>query len=405
MSEIVLLGIDSRGITDGQRALVGECALLVGAERHLAAVTDCPAAKCAITPLATALTVIRERLATGESVAVLASGDPLFFGIGRRLLAEFGPERLTIVPGLSALQEACARFRIPWDDARLVSLHGRTPRHLPGLLLAAAKTVVFTDAQNRPEVIADQLRDYLGVIEDETMLAGCRLSVAENIGLADERLSSGTLKEIAARRFAPLNVLLVQRPGRPVLPRLGLTEAEISHSRGLITKDEVRAVALHRLALPDEGVLWDIGAGSGSVSVEAGRLCPDLTIFAVEKKQEELANIRDNIRRYGAYNVVPIPGEAPAVLDLLPDPDRVFVGGSGGELESIINQAAARLGAAGRIVANGVTARTVRLAPQHMAAAGLRVTVSRISCERNDLSASGESPRIFHPISIVTGIK
>lgn len=405
MSEIVLLGIDSRGLSAEQRALVGKCALLVGTERHLAAVADWPAAKGAIAPLAAALTVIRERLASGESVAVLASGDPLFFGIGRRLLTEFGPERLRVVPGLSALQEACARFRIPWDDARLVSLHGRTTRHLPGLLLAAAKTIVFTDAKNRPEVIADQLLDYLGVIEDEGMLADCRLSVAENIGLADERLSSGTLKEIAARRFAPLNVLVVQRPGRPVLPRFGLTEAEISHSRGLITKDEVRAVTLHRLALPEKGVLWDVGAGSGSVAVEAGRLCPDLTVFAVEKKKEELANIRENIRRFGVYNVVPIPGEAPAVLDLLPDPDRVFVGGSGGALASVISQAAARLAAGGRIVANGVTAQTVRLAPQFMAAAGLRVTVSRISCERNDLPASGEPPRVFHPISIVTGRK
>ncbi|MFZ5759146.1 MAG: precorrin-6y C5,15-methyltransferase (decarboxylating) subunit CbiE [Thermodesulfobacteriota bacterium] len=405
MSEIVLLGIDSRGLSAEQRALVVECALLVGSERHLAAVADCPATKCAIAPLAAALTAIRERLASGESVAVLASGDPLFFGIGRRLLAEFGPERLRVVPGLSAMQEACARFHIPWDDARLVSLHGRRVGHLPGLLLAAAKTVVFTDGRNRPEVIADQLLDYLGVIEDEEMLADCRLSVAENIGLADERLSSGTLKEIAARRFAPLNVLVVQRPGRSGLPRFGLTEAEISHSRGLITKDEVRAVTLHRLALPEEGVLWDVGAGSGSVAVEAGRLCPDLTILAVEKREEELANIRQNIRRYGVYNVVPIPGEAPAVLNLLSDPDRVFVGGSSGALESIIGQAAARLAAGGRIVANGVTAQTVRLAPQFMAAAGLRVTVSRISCERNDLPASGESPRIFHSISIVTGRK
>ncbi|OKY76393.1 MAG: hypothetical protein BM485_03925 [Desulfobulbaceae bacterium DB1] len=406
MSEIFLLGVGSHGLTAEQRSCLPGCALIVGSERHLECVGQWPAEKIAITPLPEVLAVIKRQLAAGGKVAVLAGGDPLFFGIGRRLLDEFGREKLTVLPALSSMQEACARFRIPWDDAFVVSLHGRTAHHLPGLLLRREKTFVFTDKKNSPDVIADQLLDYLGVIEDAGTLAGCRVWVAENLGMADERITTGNLMETASRRYREFNVLLLQRPRvSQSQPRFGLTEAAISHSRGLITKDEVRAVTLHRLALPEQGVLWDIGAGSGSVSIEAARICPGLTVYAVEKNEGELANIRENIRCYGCCNVVPVEGEAPTALFALPDPDRVFVGGSGGQLALIIREAAARLAAGGRLVVNGVTPQTVSLAPQLMAECGLRVSISRITCERSDLPDTAESSRIFNPISIATGIK
>lgn len=385
--------------------MLARCGLIVGDSRHLALVQEMTAEKLAISPLAPALDSIRLGLANGE-VGVLASGDPLFFGIGRRLLKEFGGEQLVVLPALSTLQEACARFKLPWDDMALLSLHGRKVLHAPGLLLAREKTFVFTDRHNNPASLARQLVAYLELIEDEALLAGCRVQVAENLGTAEERLFSGTLSEAAGREFAGLNVLIVTRP-RPAtedLPLFGLSETEIGHSRGLITKDEVRAVTLHALRLPSTGVLWDLGAGSGSISVAAARLHPGLTVFAVDHMAEAFAKVKQNIRQFGCYNIIPIQGEATAVLSGLPDPDRVFIGGSGGNLAEIIGQAAHRLPVGGRMVVNGVTGRTVAEAPQCMAEHGLRVAMSRVRIERTTFPKT-EPGTILNPITVMTGSK
>ncbi|HDO29451.1 MAG TPA: precorrin-6Y C5,15-methyltransferase (decarboxylating) subunit CbiT, partial [Desulfobacteraceae bacterium] len=192
-------------------------------------------------------------------------------------------------------------------------------------------------------------------------------------------------------------------PAASISP-LGLSEAEISHSRGLITKDEVRAATLHRLGLPGTGVFWDVGAGSGSVSIEAARLCPGLHLFAVEKEEEQLANIRKNIARFETFNVQPVAGSAPAVLAGLPDPDRVFIGGSGGRLAEIIEVAAGRLQGAGRIVVNCVTGRTRKEAPELLHRHGCRVRMSELQISRHQNGGNNQWIDL-NPITIVTGIK
>ena len=385
--------------------MLDRCRLIIGDTRHLALVQEMKAEKLTISPLALALKSIRHGLDSGN-VGVLASGDPLFFGIGRRLLKEFGADQLIILPALSTMQEACARFKLPWDDMNMVSLHGRKTLHGPGLLLGREKSFAFTDRHNTPARLARQLADYLELIEDQPMLAGCRVHVAENLGSTEERLFSGTLAEAAAQDFAELNVLIVTRPrlADENLPLFGLSEEEIAHSRGLITKDEVRAVTLHALRLPSTGVFWDLGAGSGSISVAAARLQPGLTVFAVDQHNEALANVKRNIRRFGCYNIIPIQGEATAVLGDLPDPDRVFVGGSGGKLSAIIAEAAQRLPTGGRLVVNGVIPKTVAEAPQCMAAHGLKVDLTKIQIERMTFPEI-EQGKVLNPITVMTGRK
>jgi len=400
-----LIGVGCWGLTEEQTGMLASCGLIVGAPRHLALVKGMAAEQLPISPLAPALASIRQALASGD-VGVLASGDPLFFGIGRRLLKEFGADQLIILPALSTMQEACARFKLPWDDMKMVSLHGRKTLHAPGLLLGREKTFVFTDSHNTPARLARQLADYLELIEDEPMLAQCRVHVAENLGATDERLFFGTLAEAATQDFAELNVLIVTRPplAGEDLPMFGLTETEITHSRGLITKDEVRAVTMHALRLPSTGVFWDLGAGSGSISVAAARLHPGLTIFAVDQHPEAFANVKKNIRQFGCYNIIPIQGEATAVLNDLPDPDRVFVGGSGGKLSAIIGEAAKRLPAEGRMVVNGVIGKTVAEAPQCMAAHGLKVELTRVQIERTTFPET-EPGKVLNPITVMTGRK
>lgn len=401
MAKLVIVGVASYGLSAMQKKLLSSCRLLAGSKRLLALVADLNIETMAITPMADAIPAIGKAMQNNK-VGVLASGDPLFFGIGRRLLDEFGSEQVEIHPALSSMQEAMARFKLPWDDARLVSLHGRTDRHIPGLLLSHPKIFIFTDRANSPDALARELIDYLQLIEEDSLMDNYRIMVAENLGSEEEGLFVGSLSETADRGFADLNVLCLLGSEKMEKWRFGLTENELHHSRGLITKDEVRAVTLHCLRLPTKGVFWDVGAGSGGVSIEAARLNPELTIYAIERKEEELANIKANIRCHGCYNVVPVAGLAPDILQGLPDPQRVFIGGNGGQLAGIIHEAANRLPEDGRLVANGVIEKTITRTPKLMAEAGLTTQISTILVTR---TKQAEEPVILNQISIITGEK
>jgi precorrin-6Y C5,15-methyltransferase (decarboxylating) len=164
----------------------------------------------------------------------------------------------------------------------------------------------------------------------------------------------------------------------------------------------VRAATLHRLQLPTKGILWDIGAGSGSLSIEAARSNPGLTIYAIEHKAEELENIKNNIVKFGCYNIVPVFGRAPEALDQLPDPDRVFIGGSSGSLPQIVELLDKRLSNDGRLVVNGVIEKTIQATPELMKKYGFLVTASIIKVTRTEDDGRTLD---FNPITIMTGTR
>src|SRR5665647_194202 len=236
MSQIELIGVSGPALTEAQQTLLQSCAAVVVSRRHQPLVAGWDCRRIDMTPMTAMLTQVAEALPTGK-VAVLASGDPLFYGVGRALIERFGAERVQVHPALSAVQLACARFRIPWDDLTLLSLHGRSGQDISGRVLGHAKVMLFTDLHNSPDRVAASLLTALSACDDQQRINGIRIRVAENLGLADERLISGNLAEIAAQTFAPLNMLLVEQPPPPETIRFGLRENEIQHSRGLITKD------------------------------------------------------------------------------------------------------------------------------------------------------------------------
>ncbi len=413
MCRIELIGISGSGgecLSAEQRELISTGVLVAQSRRQeplLEGIAARHVERVGITPLAGLYSAIESSLAKG-SVAVLASGDPLFFGIGRNLIERFGAERVRVHPALSALQLACARFKIPWDDLAIISLHGRKDDYPAARILRHERVLCFTDQENSPDRLARNLIATLEDIGDSKRLQGMRMRVAENLGLSDERLSAGGLAAMAHAQFSPLNmVLFEQNRGPAALPVFGLQETEIRHSRGLITKDEVRAATLHRLRLPASGVLWDVGGGSGSVSLEAARLSPGLAIYTIEKKPEEQDNIRHNIRSCAAYSIRLVKGEAPEALTHLPDPDRVFIGGSGKRLEEILRAAASRLLPGGRIVVNAVLASTRESACAILAGLGFQVACSTISVQRyqygSEHQLSAGTAQSCNPITIVTG--
>lgn len=401
MYKLHVLGIADSALSLEQLRILADCKLIVGTKRLTELTAHLPCRSIEITPLATAFTTIRKALLQGN-VAVLASGDPLFYGIGKRLLVEFPENIVRIYPAISSIQRACALLKLTWDDARIISLHGRKCDHIPGLLLSHNKILALTDSANSPNKIAGLLLDYLQLIGETDLPQTIKVLVAENLGLESERIFSGTLRKACQQTFSPLNILCLLRPDslddNPF--RFGLTENVIQHSRGLITKNEVRAATLHHLQLPAKGVFWDVGAGSGSLSIEAARSNPELTVYAIEHKEEELENIKNNIVKFRCYNIVPVFGKAPEVLAGLPKPDRVFVGGSGGALSGIIEQTAERLQDGGCLVVNGVIDKTIQKAPKLMMRHGFTVTSAVLKISRTEPNGK---VRDFNPITIMTG--
>ncbi|HWR89538.1 MAG TPA: precorrin-6y C5,15-methyltransferase (decarboxylating) subunit CbiE [Dissulfurispiraceae bacterium] len=369
---------------------------------------------------------IREILAQPHGdqrpVTLLASGDPLFHGIGRRALREFGREAVEIVPELSSIQVAFARIKLPWDDAFFISLHGgpdpEKRRHLPYVitdipsLIGRHRTIaVLTDRENNPARIAGVIASSPG-----TTHSAVRLHVCEKLGYNDERIVTGRPEEIAAGEYADPNVVIIEREGEqaPVVrepldagsaggeTRFGLREEEIAHARGLITKDEVRAVAIHALRLPEQGVLWDIGAGSGSLSVEAARLSPGLSVLSVERSEEQLRHIGENREKFACRNIEIRAGEAPGALDGLPRPDRVFIGGSGGKLGEIIESVSAVM-LSGIVVINASTIETFSAAVEALRAHRFDVGAVQVSLARMKPLGSGHFFSALNPVFVIRG--
>ncbi len=403
MSEIFVHGVSGEELSAPCMQQLQQCCAVVVSARFSSLLPAGSPRKIAIAPVEKMLAQVADALATGD-VTVLASGDPLFFGIGRRLLDWFGPERITFFPAVSALQLACARFKIPWDGLPFFTLHGRSREDLAARILPCGRVMLFTDHRNSPDTIAAGLLQSLHNYGDEQRLQNIRVRVAENLGTEEEKLTRGSLGEIARTRFGPLSMMFVEQD-LPVmdLPVFGLQEGEIIHSRGLITKDEVRAIILHSLRLPDCGVFWDVGGGSGSISLEAARLAPGLSIFTIEKKQEGQTNIRQNIARFNRYAIHLVSGQAPEALAALPDPDRIFIGGSGGRLPEILNHCADRLPAEGILVVSAVLQTTAEQAPLLMRAKKLAVTCTQVRISRQ--KDCGEKTRSLNPITLIIGKK
>ncbi len=349
MADTVVIGITDAGassLSPEAIDLVDRAELLCGGERHLAFFPEHPAERFVIKANLAAL-VERLRFET-RPVVVLASGDPCWYGIGPYLTERLGHEQVRILSNLSSMQLACARLGLAWQDVVHLSAHGRP---LDGILpgaLAARTAVILTDEQNTPAAIARTLLEA----GDEDAQA----DVFEHLGGPKERHVAGRLSDLVTQHFAALNLLVVRHQRPPRAWSLGLPEEAFSHRDGQITKAEVRVVSLAKLRLHEWATLWDIGAGSGSVAIEAA-LCflRHGRVYAVERDPEQLEHLAGNRHRFAAGNLTIVPGEAPTALADLPVPDSVFIGGSGGELMAILSVAMERVRSGGRIVLNLVS--------------------------------------------------
>lgn len=384
---------------------------------------------------------IEEAAAAGEHTVVLATGDPLCHGIAAFLIARLGAARVAVLPAPSTLQLAFARLKKPWQDAVFASCHGvdagewqpdplqpgaRPDHGLYRLIRAVAEhplVACFTSPANSPDRIA---RALLAAGYGEP---GCdeavRLSVVARLCLADEAVFADlSLDEAAAGRFPEPNVVVIER--RPALSPAGAGSADTlppfpAHApvfgfedldyqqrtpeKGLITKLEARALSLAKLALRVDSLVWDIGAGSGSVGLEASRIAHRGHVWAIEKNAGDAVNARANARRLRASNYSLFEGRAPAGLDDWPDPDAVFVGGSGGELAELIGLALRRLKPGGRLVMNFVTLENLATATTALAGAGAAWELTMLSAARSQPILDMHRLAAQNPVWIVTARK
>ncbi len=388
------------GFTPQALELINKSELLFGAERLLGLFPDFSGEKFALDDQNRAEMVGRLQECAGR-VVVLASGDPLFFGLGRYLLRNLAEELIEFLPNVTSVQYAFAKIREPWDDSVFISVHDRELKDVVDRIVANDKAAILTDGVNTPGMISRELLSR--------RRSGYKAYLCENLGTDAERIRVTDIKGLLELDVAPLNVLILIREyeddSHAYIPTFGIPDEEFVSIKKLITKEEVRVVTLAKLKLRHDMCLWDIGAGSGSICVEADHLLPDGRIFAIERNEECCQFIKENLQKFNTRNVVLIEGGAPDCLEELPDPDCVFIGGSGGNLWDILDTVDQRLAVGGRIVLNASTLDTLTSANEYFGNAGYQVEVVTVNIARTRPHSNYKLFEAYDPVYILTAVK
>lgn len=356
---------------------------------------------------------ISSALNADQNVVVLATGDPLCHGIGRFLLGKIGTDSCEIMPNTSTLQLAFARLGFAWQSTRICSVHTKdagewddNSDQTHGLypLLQACKQhkllAIFTSPENTPDRLARML-------QHEGMADAFSLSVAEKLLTPNETIHRElTVNDVAGISFTEPNVVILQRYA-PLTEKIlfGLEDSSYAQrkpDRGLITKREVRAVSLARLQLKRDSIVWDIGAGSGSVGLEAAQLCTDGYVYAIEKNEADAEIVRQNKSNLTIHNFKLFNAKAPEHLNDWPNPDAVFVGGSGGELDELIKLCLRRLNKGGWLVMNFVTLENLNAATEILKQINAAWDVTQLQASRSQPILHMHRMQAENPVWIVS---
>ncbi len=354
--KVYIIGINENGLgglTAVARKLVETAELLVGDEHTLALVPDADGARLVVgTSLDEAVRQVEA--SADKRIVILAVGDPLFYGVARYFCDKLGKDRFEVIPHVSTMQLAFARVKESWEEAFLTNLAGHGLESVLEQIRGAEKVGLFTSEQSPPAVVATALLNQ-GI----DYFTGY---VCENLGSPNERVTQGELSDLTKHDFGPLNVMiLVRKPHVPDRPTEAIGRRLFGNpddaflqsrpKRGLLTPAEIRSMVLAEMDLGPASVVWDIGAGSGSVAIEAAQIASAGTVYAIEMDPDDHQLIIENAKRFDVSNLVPVLGKAPQAWNDLPDPDSVFVGGSGRGIKRLVGAAYQRLRVGGRLVA------------------------------------------------------
>lgn len=405
---IIGIGDDGAdGITSRAKTLIGEAQLLIG-PAFILKLFDGQSSEC--WDAGDDIEALANRLNSAEhqKVVILTPGDPLFYGTARYLCDRLGKDRFEVLPHVSTMQLAFARVKETWNEAYLTNLATHSLTHVINKIRNAERVGVFTASHATPADLANALLD--AGIDYFTAY------VCENLGAPDERVTSGELSEFTEVKFGELNVMiLVRKPDVPDRPRqmegrriFGNPDDLFLQSkpkRGLLTNSETRVIALAELDLGPTSIVWDIGAGSGSVALEAAQLAPEGHVFAVEMDTDDFELIRQNADRFRLHNVTPVLGRAPEAWEDLPIPDAIFVGGTGRQAATIVEQAIGRLKSGGRIVVDMASIENLQAVQAVMRQATGDVNILMINVSRGNYQLESLRFDALTPKFVLSAVK
>lgn len=373
------------------RRAVERSPVLIGAPRLLSCWPDKPGI-ARIDPAEIARTL--DALDSG-CAAVLFSGDVGFYSGSRKLYPLLRGHQVEVIPGVSCVQYLCAKCRIPWQDLHLVSAHG-CAHNVPGEVQCHERCFVLTGGSYRAGDLCAELTAW-GLGEAE-------VTVGERLSYPEERVLRGRARELAGQPFDSLAAVLVHNPHPIRRPWSAPSLEDEAFVRGRVpmTKAEVRALAVARLRIAPEHTVWDVGAGTGSVSVECALGACGGRVYAIERDPEALALLEENKRRFGLTNLHIVPGEAPEALSGLPAPDRVFLGGTGGRMEPILSAVLQRNPAA-RVLAAAVTLETLAEAAACFARFQLKAEMVQLAVTRTRQAGAYHLMDAQNPVWLIGG--
>jgi precorrin-6Y C5,15-methyltransferase (decarboxylating) len=410
-----VVGTDAAGVhslSDRWRAALRRADLVAAPRRLLPELAEWLAAEVADPELlasdqpAELLPRLRQALAAGQRVILLASGDPLWFGLGRLLLQELPPERLRFHPAPTSLQLAFARLGRPWQDAGWVSLHGRDPEALATALAKRPPALAVL-----PDPGRGGAAEVRAILRASGLEAAYAVWLAERLGHPVERMLRLEPGDPLPADLDPLHLVLLvaQPPPAPDperLPLFGIDDGlwlQHDDHPGLMTKRELRVQLLAELDLPASGVLWDLGAGVGSIGLEALRLRPGLRLWSLDRRPGAKALIEANAARLAVCPAGVVETAAPQGLLELPDPDRVLLGGGGRQRAALLSAVLQRLRSAGVVVIPLATLEGLAELRPLLEGAGLTVSVSQHQSWRGAPLGDGTRLAPLNPVLILTG--
>lgn len=336
-----------------------------------------------------------------RTITVLASGDPGIYSITEYIKSQIPGIELFVVPGISSFQYLCGKLGISWHDIRIASLHGRR-EDIFDIIRKNNKVVIFTGGTVRPQNICESMIEE-GILD-------VSITVGENLSYKNERIVTGTLQKISEMSFESLSIMLVQnedtvdsknKAWNYTTP--GIPDSMFIRGDTPMTKEEVRAVTISKLKLSKSDTVYDIGAGTGSVSVECSFCCPFGKILSIEREEDAILLIKKNVNKFGLKNVTVVKGEAPSVLKGLPPPDRVFIGGSAGRMEELLEWVKSHERPV-RVVINSVTVESVYEALKGMENKGFsNIDVINMSVSRGRLAGGKHLMQAMNPVFIISG--
>lgn len=411
---IIGLGLGKEDLTSRHLKIIEDADVLVGGRRQLDLFPAHKGKRLVIKHrLEELIREIQEHMAH-KKVVVLASGDPLFYGIGSFLTRHLPQDQVRIHPNLSSVSAAFAAIREPWHDARVVSLHGKCQNDFSFSALDKETKVVFlTDPHNDPFFIARQLI--------QSRIHGFRFCVLERLGRGTQEKITwfDNYQEIGKQAFSHPNLVILLKPCSLRNPHggsdkenvshetyLGMDDDRFFHSKGLITKSEIRCISLSKLQLTRKNhVLWDIGAGSGSVSIEASRLIPWGRVYAFEKNLDRVGHMEQNREKFDCPNIRILNHPFPSGVQDLDRPDRIFIGGGGQDLEKIIALACQYLLPGGVIVVNTVLIQTMNAALRVLTDQRFQPAMVHVQISRSIPMPFGDRLEALNPVWILWGHK